>query len=393
MLKDVFVISAKRSPIGKFLGALSSFSAVDLGVIVLKNIVDELSSRYGKGIIYDIDEVIVGNVLSTGLGQNPARQILIRAGLSNQIGGLTVNKVCGSGLKAIILGAQSIQVGESDLVVCGGIESMTNAPHFINLRRAAKFGDMKLVDSMQYDGLTDVYSNKIMGEYAEMISTELKVTRLEQDEFALNSHRKAIRAIKERLFKSEIVPIKVGDTEFAIDEGPREDTTLNKLSTLKPVFREGGVVTAGNSSQISDGAAFVVLASETALKEHKITPLAKILDYSTSGLEPQWLLMTPETAILKLLQKINSSLNDFDFVEINEAFAAQLVALKRKLTIPEEKLNVNGGAIALGHPLGCSGARIVVTLLWALKNYNKKKGIASLCMGGGNGLAIALEKI
>lgn len=393
MIKDVYVISAKRSPIGKFLGTLSSFSAIDLGVAVVRNILDELSNKYGRNILYDIDEVIVGNVLSCGLGQNPARQILIKAGLSAQIGGLTVNKVCGSGLKAIILGAQSIQLGEADIVICGGIESMTNAPHFLHLRKGAKFGEAKLIDSMQYDGLTDVYSNKIMGEFAEMVATELKVSRSEQDEFAFNSHRKAIKATKEGFFKNEIVPIKVKDTEITTDEGPREDTTLSKLSTLKPVFKEGGTVTAGNSSQISDGSAFVVLASESALKEHKITPLAKIIGYSVSGLEPQWLLMTPETAILKLLKQINCNLENFDFIEINEAFASQVVALRKKLNIPDEKLNVNGGAIALGHPLGCSGARIVVTLLWALKNYNKKKGIASLCMGGGNGLALGLEII
>ncbi len=391
MLKDVYVISAKRSPIGKFLGSLSSFSAVDLGVIVLKDIMNDLSSKYGKNILYDIDEVIVGNVLSCGLGQNPARQILIKSGLSNQIGGFTVNKVCGSGMKSIILGAQSIQLGEADMVVCGGVESMTNSPHFINLRNAMKFGDAKLIDSMQYDGLTDVYSNKIMGECAEFISCELKITRMEQDEFAFNSHRRAIKAIKEGFFKNEITPIKIKDKEFSVDEGPREDTTISKLSTLKGVFKEGGVVTAGNSSQISDGASFVVLASESALKEHNIKPIAKILGYASSGLEPQWLLMAPEVAIFKLLKQINTSLDSFDFIEINEAFAAQMVALKRRLNIPEEKLNVNGGAIALGHPLGCSGTRIVVTLLWALKNYNKKKGIASLCMGGGNGLSLAVE--
>lgn len=391
MLREVFVVSAKRSPMGKFLGSLSFFSAVDLGIMVLKNIMDDLSSKYGKNVLYDIDEVVVGNVLSCGLGQNPARQILIKSGLSHQIGGLTINKVCGSGLKSIILGAQSIQLGEADMVVCGGIESMTNAPHFVNLRRVAKFGDVKLTDSMQYDGLTDVYSNKIMGEYAEFVSSELKVTRLEQDEYAFNSHRKAIKAIKDGFFKNEVVPIKIKDTEFSVDEGPREDTTVSKLSNLKSVFKDGGVVTAGNSSQISDGAAFVVLASESALKEHNIKPLAKVLGYSTSGLEPQWLLMTPEVAIFKLLKQINANLDSFDLIEINEAFAAQMVALKRKLNIPDEKLNVNGGGIALGHPLGCSGTRIVVTLLWALKNYSKKKGIASLCMGGGNGLALAIE--
>ncbi len=391
MSNEVYVISAKRSPIGKFLGVLSSLSGVDIGAGVLSSILLEIRSLYGAEIIYDIDEVIVGNVLSCGLGQNPARQILIRCGLPNQIGGFTVNKVCGSGMKAIICGVQEIQSGEADLVVCGGIESMTNAPHFINSRKQYKFGNVELVDSMIYDGLLDIYSNKLMGELAEFMAEELKISRREQDEFAFNSHRKSIKAIKEGFLKNEITPITIKGKNVEFDEGPREDTTLKKLSTLSPVFKKDGTITAANASQISDGAAFVILAGKNALEEHNLKPIAKILGYSTSGLEPKWLFMTPEIAIYKLLKKINITLDEIDLLEINEAFAVQLVALKRKMNIPDEKLNVNGGAIALGHPLGCSGARIVVTLIHALKNYNKKKGIASLCMGGGNGLALGVE--
>lgn len=393
MSNEVYVISAKRSPIGKLMGGLSSLSAVDIGVEVLGSILSEIRSQYGEKVIFDIDEVIVGNVLSCGLGQNPARQILIRCELPNQIGGFTVNKVCGSGMKAIICGVQAIQNKDADIVVCGGIESMTNAPHFINLRKQHKFGNEQMVDSMVYDGLIDVYSNKLMGEWAEFMAEELKISRQEQDEFAFDSHRKSVKAIKEGLFKHEITPLNVKGNIIEIDEGPREDTTLEKLSTLPAVFKKGGTITAANASQISDGAAFVVLASKNALQEHHLKPIAKILGYSTSGMEPKWLFLSPEVAIYKLLQKIDISLDQIDLFEINEAFAAQIVALRKKMNIPDNKINVNGGAVALGHPLGCSGARIVVTLIYALKNYSKKRGIASLCMGGGNGLALAVEAL
>ncbi|MFN7181143.1 MAG: thiolase family protein [Planctomycetota bacterium] len=393
MNREVYIVYAKRSPIGKLMGSLSSLSAVEIGTEVVRDILAQLRLMYGNEVVYDIDEVIVGNVLSCGLGQNPARQILIQCHLPNQIGGFTVNKVCGSGMKAIICGAQAIQLGEADLVICGGIESMTNAPHFINLRKQHKFGDVNLVDTMVYDGLIDVYSNKLMGEWAEFLAEELKVSRQEQDEWSFISHKRAIKATKEGLFKNEIVPITIKGKRIEYDEGPREDTTIEKLSALAPFFKKDGTITPGNASQISDGAAFVVLAGKNAVDEHHLKPIAKIVGYSSSGLEPKWLFLTPEVAIYKLLKNINLSLEEIELIEINEAFAAQIVALKKKMNIQESKLNVNGGAIALGHPLGCSGARIVVTLVHALKNYNKKKGIASLCMGGGNGLAIAVEAI
>jgi len=393
-MREVVIASAARTPIGKFLGGLSPFTAPQLGSIAIK----EAMKRAGvDGEI--VEEVIMGNVLMAGLGQNPARQAAIHAGVNVGAGAVTVNKVCGSGLKAVVFATQAIKLEDADIVVAGGMESMSNAPYLLRQARTGyRLNDGILVDAMVYDGLWDVYNDFHMGNTAELVSEKYNIPREEMDEYAYNSHMKAVKATEEGEFADEIVPVEVPQRKgepivVDKDEGPRADTSMERLAKLKPVFREGGVVTAGNSSQISDGAAAMVLMSAGKAEELGVKPLAKVTGYATGGLEPEWVMMTPTVAVPKLLEKTGLKLDDFDLIELNEAFAVQPCAVIKELGMAPEKVNIHGGAVALGHPIGCSGARILVTLIYALKQTGGKRGLATLCLGGGNAVALSIEML
>jgi len=346
-----------------------------------------------------VDEVIMGNVLSAGLGQAPARQAALGGGLPPKVGALTINKVCGSGLKAVMLAAQGVATGDADIVVAGGMESMSNAPYLLpKAREGMRLGHGELIDSMVHDGLWEAYEDYHMGCCGEIVSDTYGVTREQQDAFALESHRKAIAAIKTGKFKDEILPVpipsKKGDpVMFAVDESPREDTSLEALARLKPAFREGGTVTAGNAPGVNDGAAALVVTSAETAKALGRTPLARIAAQATSGLEPKMVMMTPVPAIRRIWEKTGWSAKDVDLYELNEAFAVQGVAITKELSLDPARLNVNGGAVALGHPIGASGARVLATLLYAMKDRGARRGIAALCLGGGNGVALAVERI
>lgn len=390
-MQEVFILSGARTPMGRLLGTLSSFSATDLGGIAIR----EAVKRAGISPS-DVNEVIMGCVLQAGLGQGPARIAAIKGGIPVNVPSFTVNKVCGSALKAIILGVQAIKLGDADVIVAGGMESMTNAPHMSFLRTGTKFGDIKLIDHMIYDGLWCSFNNQHMGELAEYTAEKAGITREMQDEFAYNSHMKAVKATNEGKFKDEIVKIEVKTKEgvniIDKDEGPRPDTSLEKLAKLPPVFKKGGTVTAGNAPGIFDGASAVVIASEKFIKERNLKPFARIIAYGSNFVEPKDLFFAPIGAIKKVTEKTGlKHPNDFDLIEINEAFSAQVLADVKELEIDMNKLNVNGGAVALGHPIGASGARIVVTLMYALKNKGLKKGLASLCLGGGGAVGISIE--
>jgi acetyl-CoA C-acetyltransferase len=393
-MTGVFIVSAVRTPIGKFLGALSSLPAPRLGAAVIR-----AALARAKVDPERVDECIMGNVLSAGVGQAPARQAAIFGGLPPKVPCVTVNKVCGSGLKAVLMGAQAIRCGDADVVVAGGMESMSNAPYLLpEARTGVRLGHGRLLDSMIHDGLWDPYHEFHMGESCELVCDEYKISREEMDAFAADSHRKAIAAIRAGAFRDEIVAVEVrGKKEVKVvdtDEGPREDTSVARLAGLKPVFRpEGGRITAGNSSQINDGAAAVVLMSERALKSSGARPLARITGFGAGGVEPKWVMMSPVEAVRDLERRAGVRIRDADLVEINEAFAAQVCALIRVLGLDPARLNVHGGAVALGHPIGASGARILVTLLYALHRHGKRTGVATLCMGGGNGLAISVESV
>lgn len=390
---DAYIVSACRTPIGKFEGTLKGVPVQKLGAIVIEEAVKRAGIE--KNVI---EEVIMGNVLQAGLGQNPARQSAIYAGIPYEAGALTVNKVCGSGMKAIMLAASEIRAGNADVIVAGGMESMDNAPYLLE---KARFGyrmfDGKIIDEMVYDGLWDVYNNFHMGMTGEIIAEKYGIKREEIDAFALRSNQRAVKATKEGRFKDEIVPVVIESRKgekivFDKDEGPREDTSMEKLAKLKPVFKEGGVVTAGNASQISDGAAALVVMSEKAMNEYGIKPLARIHSYTYSGTKPELVMDAPVPTVRKLLAKTGLKIEDFDLIEHNEAFASASVAIQKVFSIPDEKFNVNGGAVALGHPIGCSGARIVVTLLHEMIKQSSKLGLATVCLGGGNATAIALER-
>lgn len=391
-MKEAFIISACRTPVGKFLGALTPFSAVQLGTLV----VEEAVRRAGISPLR-VDEVIMGNVLQAGLGQNPARQAALGAGLPPAVAAMTVNKVCGSGLKSVTLAAQGIQVGDIDVAVAGGMESMTNAPYLLpGARRGFRMNDAKAVDSMIHDGLWDAYEDYHMGCTGEVVAEKYEVDREAQDAYAARSHSRAAKADSEGLFKAEIVPVEVPQRKgeplrFERDEGIRADTSAAALARLKPVFKQDGSVTAGNASQLSDGAAALVVASEEAVKRLGRRPLARIVASATSGIEPQLVMMAPEGAIAKVMRRAGWSDSDVELYELNEAFSVQAVALCRKLPLDEERVNVHGGAVALGHPIGASGARILTTLLYALKARGGRRGVASLCLGGGNAVAMAVE--
>jgi acetyl-CoA C-acetyltransferase len=393
-MREAVILSAVRLPTGKFLGELKGFRATELGAMVVREAVRRAGVDPAR-----VDEVIMGNVLSAGLGQAPARQAALGGGLPPKVGALTINKVCGSGLKAVMLAAQGVATGDADIVVAGGMESMSNAPYLLpKAREGMRLGHGELIDSMVHDGLWEAYEDCHMGCCGEIVSETYGVTREQQDAFALGSHRKAIAAIKAGKFKDEILPVpipsKKGDpVMFAVDESPREDTSLEALARLKPAFREGGTVTAGNAPGVNDGAAAIVVTSAETAKALGRTPLARIVAQTTSGLEPKMVMMTPVPAIRRIWEKTGWSAKDVDLYELNEAFAVQGVAITKELSLDPARLNVNGGAVALGHPIGASGARVLTTLLYAMKDRGARRGIAALCLGGGNGVALAVERI
>ena len=393
-MREVVIASAVRTAIGKFGGSLLPLSAPELGAIVIKEALKRANVPGEK-----VDEVIFGNVLQAGLGQNPARQASIKAGLPIEVPAFTVNKVCGSGLKCVELAAQSILAGDNDIVVAGGMESMSNAPFVTSgkARWGLRMGDSKLVDVMIKDGLWDAFNNYHMGITSENVAEKFGVTREDQDEVSARSQQKAIAAIKSGAFKDEIVPVtiktKKGETVFDTDEFPREGTTTEILAKLRPAFKQGGTVTAGNASGLNDGAAALVIMSAEKAQELGIKPMAKILSYASAGVDPAIMGIGPIPASRKALSKAGLEVKDLDLIEANEAFAAQFVEVGRELNFDPDKVNVNGGAIALGHPIGASGARILVTLLYALKNRDKKLGLATLCIGGGMGTSAVVEML
>jgi len=394
-LRDVFIVSAARTPVGNFLGALKDFTAPELGGLAIKEALARANLR-GQ----DVEEVIMGNVVSAGIGQAPAKQASVKGGIPYWVSCFAVNKVCGSALKAVALAAQAIQVEEKNIVVAGGMESMSQAPHLLwGAREGVKFGDIKIKDSMILDGLWCAFDDIHMGMTGEVVAEKFGATREEQDQYALSSHQKAVHAIDKGYFKDETVPVAVpqkkGDPViFAVDEGPRRDTALEKLAKLKPAFKKDGTVTAGNASSLNDGAAAVVVASEEAIKGKKLSqPLARILGTTTNGVEPSMVMYAPKGAIEKLLANVGWKVEDVDLFEINEAFSAQMVVLIKDLRLDREKVNVHGGAVALGHPIGAAGARILTTLICALKHRGLKRGVASLCLGGGDAVAMAIEMV
>ncbi len=397
-IKTSVILSAVRTPSGSFQGSLSGFSAPQLGALVVK----EAVRRAGIPDPKDIQEVIMGNVVSAGLGQNPARQAAIHSGLPASVGAFTINKVCGSGLKAVMLAAQSIRAGDADLFVSGGMESMSQAPYLVEGRSGGlKFGHAVLKDALLHDGLWDPFEDWGMGNAAEFIAEEYDISREEMDQFAYQSHQKTIQAIDGGKFKDEILPIEIKGkkgvvTIFDTDETPRRDTTLEILAKLRPAFVKGGKVTAGNAPGLNDGASALVVASEGKAAEMGAEPLAKIIDYAYAAVEPKYLFYAPVVATPLLLDKIGWSLDEVDLIELNEAFAAQVLAdgkAMKDLGWDWDKVNVHGGAIALGHPIGASGARVLTTLIYALKDRGLSRGVASLCLGGGEAVALAVELI
>ena len=395
-IDDIFIVGAVRTPTGKFLGALKTFKATELGSLVIREAVSRTGLKPG-----DIDEVIMGNVVSAGLGQNPARQAALGAGLPPAVAALTINKVCGSGLKAVMLARQAIAAGDADVVVAGGMESMSNAPYLIpRMREGLRLGHGELVDAVVHDGLWEIYNDFHMGITGEMVAEKYDVSREQMDAYAAESHRRAAEATAAGKFRDEILPIEIpqrkGDpVVMSTDEPIRADTTAEGLSKLKPVFKKDGTVTAGNAPGMNDGAAALVVASAAAVEKRGLTPVARIVAQAISGLEPEWVMMTPVPAVLKLLEKTGWSNDDdeIDLIELNEAFSVQACAVTKELDLDPAKTNVHGGAVALGHPIGASGARVLTTLLHALKDRGGRRGVATLCLGGGNGVALAIELV
>jgi acetyl-CoA C-acetyltransferase len=394
-LEDAVILSACRTPIGKFQGALSDLSAPELGAIVVREAVKRAKLEPAQ-----VDECIMGDVVTAGLGQNPARQAGLKGGLASEVGAMTINKVCGSGLKAVALAAQAIQTGNSGIVVAGGMESMTNAPYLLpQARKGYRLGNAQIIDSVVNDGLWDVYNNYHMGMTAENVADKYGITRAEQDEFAVNSHRKAVAAQRECRFKAQIVPVELPAKKrgqpaviFDRDESPREDTTAEILASLKPVFKKDGTVTAGNAPGMNDGASALVVTSASRAKELGATPMVRIVAQATSGVDPAWVMMAPVSGIRKIWQKTGWKPDEVDLYELNEAFSVQAIAVVRELGINPDKVNVNGGAVALGHPIGASGARVLTTLIYEMIRRNVHRGIAALCLGGGNSVAMAVER-
>ena len=392
-LNEAVIISAARTPVGKFLGSLKGFSATELGAIVVRESVKRAGIRPE-----DVDEVIMGCVIQAGLGQNPARQAALNGGLPSTVAAVTVNKVCGSGLKAVMMAAQGIQLGDSEMVVAGGMESMSNAPYLLpNAREGYRLGNGQLVDAMINDGLWCAFENYHMGCTGEVVAEEYSIGRSEQDEFAANSHRKAAAAIKAGKFKDEIVAVEIPQKKgaalvFDTDETVREDTTPEVLAKLKPAFKSEGTVTAGNAPSVNDGASAVVVTSLRRARELGVEPMAKIVAQAVAGVDPRLVMMAPVEAVRKLFKKTGWSPSEVDVVELNEAFSVAAVAVTRELGLDPEKVNVNGGAVALGHAIGQSGSRLLTSLLYELKRRDARRGIVSLCLGGGNAVAMAIER-
>jgi len=394
-MEEVAIISGVRTAIGKFQGSLTDFSAPQLGAIAVKEAVAR-----AKVDPKNVDECIMGNVISAGLGQNPARQAALGGGLAPEVGAMTINKVCGSGLKAVALAAQAIQTGNSEIVVAGGMESMTNAPYLLpQARKGYRLGNAQIIDSMVQDGLWDAYNNYHMGNTGENVAEKYGITREEQDQFALKSHQKAIEAWKECRFKSQVVPVEIPakkkgaePTVFDKDESPREDTTIEALRALKPAFRKDGTVTAGNAPGVNDGAAAVVVTSAKKARELGAPPMVRIVAQATSGIDPKWVMMAPVSAVRKIWEKTGWNKDEVDLYELNEAFSVQALGVISELGLDISKVNVNGGAVALGHPIGASGARVLVTLIYEMIRRDVHKGIAALCLGGGNAVAMAVER-
>jgi acetyl-CoA C-acetyltransferase len=387
-IKNVVITGAVRTPIGTFRGSLKEMQASELGTLVVKAAIEKSHLKHNE-----VDELIMGQVLTAATGQNPARQVAVQAGLPFEKTAYVINQVCGSGLRSVANGYQSIVSNDSKIIIAGGQESMTNAPHAIHYRNKNLLDESKLIDIMIKDGLWDVFNGYHMGVTAENVANKWKISRDEQDNFALSSQLKAAKAIKDEKFKNEIVPIIVeGKNKMQNDEHPRDGMTIERLKKLKPSFNSNGTVTAGNSSGINDGAAAVVLMSENEAKKRNLNPLVKIVSWATCGVDPSLMGSGPIPSSKKALEKAGWEIKDLDLIESNEAFAAQSLAVIKDLSIPKEKVNVNGGAIAIGHPIGASGARIIVTLLHEMKRRDSKKGLATLCIGGGMGIAMCLER-
>lgn len=391
-MADAFILSAARTPIGKYLGSLSEVPAPNLGAVAIGEALRRASLPADR-----VDEVIMGQVIQAGAGQNPARQAALAAGFPDTIAAFTVNKVCGSGLKAVMLASGAIRAGDADIVVAGGMESMSRAPHLlIGARSGWKYGDQSAVDAMIRDGLWCAFENWHMGEAAEHIAARHGITRADQDRFSAQSQQRAVQAWEQGAFEAEIAPVTVGKGAKARtihrDEGFRPETTAEGLAALRPAFRSDGMVTAGNSSTLSDGAAAVVVASSRAVEELGVKPLGRIVTQATSGVAPKEIFIAPVLAIQQVLQKAQLQLQDIDLFELNEAFAAQMLACGKELRLDESKVNVHGGAIALGHPIGASGARVLVTLLYAMQQREAQRGLAALCLGGGNAVALIVER-
>jgi acetyl-CoA C-acetyltransferase len=393
-MKEVVIVAAARTPIGRYLGGLASFSSVKLGTFAVKEVIRR------SGCDPDIiDMVIMGNVIQAGQGQNPARQVSIHSGIPVDKGAMTLNMVCASGLQAVNIAYRAILAGEYRCAMCGGMESMSNVPYILrDLRQGLKMGHRQLEDIMITDGLWDIYNDFHMGITAELVAEKHGFTREQIDEYAYNSHRKAIEAIDKGLFREEIVPVEVpqkkGDPIVVdTDEGPRRDTTAAALGKLKPAFKKDGVVTAGNAPSTNDGGAAVLVMDADLAKEKGLKPLAKIVAARVGGIEPKWVMLSPVPTIQNLIDKDGIKLKDIDIIELNEAFAVQAMGVIKELDLNPGIINVHGGAVALGHPIGCSGTRILVTLLYALKAHKKKRGLAALCLGGGNGVGMVVEMI
>ena len=403
LLEDIVIVSAVRTPVGKFQGTLSDLKATQLGAIAVREAVKRAglnAGQPGSDPAYTVDECIMGNVLPAGLGQNPARQAALYGGLPNEVSALTINKVCGSGLKAVALAAQSIQTGNAGIVVAGGMESMTNAPYLLPQGRSGfRMGNAVAVDSMVNDGLWDIYNDYHMGVTAENVAEKYNITREEQDEYALNSHRKAAAAWKEGRFSSHVVPVEVPAKKkgqppslFQYDESIREDASIEALRALKPAFKKDGTVTAGNAPGVNDAAAALVVMSARKAAELNLKPMVHIRAQATSGVDPKWVMMAPVTGVQKLLARAGWTADSVDLFELNEAFAVQALGVTRELGIRLDKVNVNGGAIAIGHPIGASGARVLVTLIHEMIHRDVHRGVAALCLGGGNSVALAVER-
>ena len=387
--EKVFIIGALRTPVGRLLGKLSHLSAPELASIVIKETIKRYGIRGGS-----VDEVIMGNVLQAGVGQNPARQAAILAGLPYSVSALTVNMVCASGLIAVAAAFNSIRLGEAGVIIAGGMESMSNAPFILReMRTGRRLGDAAVIDSMVHDGLRDCYYDAHMGSLCELAVNKYGISRRKQDEFALESHRKALKATNLGFFRDEVVPVKAmkPDEFVEIDETIRRDTDLKKLSLLKPAFKEGGTITVGNSPGLNDGAACLLIVSGKTARRLSLRPLAEIIAYSTAHVDPKWYTIAPIKSVERILRKTGLNIDDFDLIEENEAFAAQTLAIVKELSLDPKKVNVNGGAIALGHPIGASGARVLTTLVHALKKRRKKLGLATLCLGGGGAVSMAVR--